>query len=341
MKSARRSVSPFWVRFTNLKKQLPLNVKQQKDVRPPFLRPRQTLHSIISNVKSEAESVLHSLNRQVSEVVADCTSLSSLIESHVKEHKECLEVCMSTHQRTIMRALEIAKSSDVVSLVTADKKLKETLCECTHLVSSGAMTPCLSAKNITHCGNIHTLKEILDGEFTSVQNNNNLQTAEVQGSSSNSIKALTERVRQLEESLVKEGALNSELRAQLDAKQDQIDELQSTVQLLEPLAAIQIHLPEHVTPPVNVVDEADGPATQLNAKVVASCDHHANYTPENTLKEGTIGYASPKMPFSGEVFIVYDLISMKKLTKFQLKNGDSAEQRVKTFSLQSQSQTEC
>ncbi|KAH3759114.1 tripartite motif-containing protein 21 [Pelomyxa schiedti] len=188
-----------------------------------ILESDKTLHSIVSNIETETDSILRSMKQQVGNVVSDCTLLSSFIESHVKEHKECLEVCMSTHQRTITRAHEITKSNDVVSLVAADKKLKETLCECRQLVSSGAMTPCLSAKNITHHINIQVLKEILDGnDFASVQYN--LQPTEVQGSGGRafSIKALKERVVQLEKTLTTERALNSELRAQLEAKQQQL-----------------------------------------------------------------------------------------------------------------------
>ncbi|KAH3731403.1 hypothetical protein Pelo_17763 [Pelomyxa schiedti] len=74
-------------------------------------------------------------------------------------------------------------------------------------------------------------------------------------------------------------------------------------------------------------------STKLEAKVVASCEHYTDHTPENTLKEGTCGYASPVLPFSGEVFIVYDLLSVKRLTTFQLQNPGSSDQIVKIFSL--------
>ncbi|KAH3763330.1 hypothetical protein Pelo_4806 [Pelomyxa schiedti] len=278
-----------------------------------ILESEKTLQSIASNVETETDSILHSMKQKTSEVIADCTMISSLIESHAKEHKECLEVCMSTHQRAITRALEIAKSSDVVSLIAADKKLKETLCECTHLVSSGAMTPCLSARNITHHINIEALKEVLNN-FAAVQYNKDPQPAEVQGSDGTpfSIKGLIERVVQLEKSLATEIVLNSELRAQLDANKKQLTELRAG---MEPQ-----------------VEPTELEPTKLEAKVVASSDHHNASTPENTLKEGTIGYAS-LVGFSGEVFIVYDLFSVRRLQTFQLRNRGTDRQIVKTFSL--------
>ncbi|KAH3760581.1 tripartite motif-containing protein 39 [Pelomyxa schiedti] len=153
---------------SKLEESVALESEAIKKCEASILESGQLLRSITSNVETETESILHAIQQNLSDVVSDCALLSSLIESHLKEHKECLEVCMSTHQRTITRAHEIAKSSDVVSLIAAEKKLKETLCECTQLVSSGAMTPCLSAKNVTHHVNTKALKEVLNNNFSSV-----------------------------------------------------------------------------------------------------------------------------------------------------------------------------
>ncbi|KAH3732400.1 tripartite motif-containing protein 39 [Pelomyxa schiedti] len=153
----------------SLLKSVALESEAIKKCEASILESEQLLHSITSNVESEKEAILHSIKQNLHDVVADCTLLSSLIESHLKEHKECLEVCMSTHKRTITIAHEIAKSNDVVSLIAADKKLKETLSECTQLTSSGAMTPCLSAKNVMHHVNTQALRQVLNNNFASVR----------------------------------------------------------------------------------------------------------------------------------------------------------------------------
>ncbi|KAH3767068.1 hypothetical protein Pelo_1060 [Pelomyxa schiedti] len=145
-----------------------------------ILESEKTLQSIASNVETETNSILHSMKQKTSEVVADCTMISSLIEAHVKEHKECLEVCMSTHQRIITRAHEIAKSSDVVSLIAAEKKLKEILLQY------------------------------------------NLQLAERSGGTCVTMKALKDRVVQLEDTLEKERIVFKEMKAQLETKQTQL-----------------------------------------------------------------------------------------------------------------------
>ncbi|KAH3767070.1 hypothetical protein Pelo_1062 [Pelomyxa schiedti] len=298
---------------SKLEETVALESEAIKGCEASILDAMKSLLSISSTAQSEMDSICQSMKHKTSDLVSTCNLLSSLIEAKVKEHKECLEVCMSTHQRTITRAHEIAKSSDVVSLIAADKKLKETLCECTQLVSSGAMTPCFSAKNIVHHINTHALKEVLDDDdFALVQYHNSI-TTDPQAAPQFSIKALKGRVVQLEESLAKESVLNSELRAQLEEKQQQIAHLSD-------LAA---HIP-----------------TKLEAKVAMSCGPYVStpnnpetYFPENSLMDDATVFASPLVPFSGEVFIVYQVLSPKRVTAFQLKNRASGTQIVKTFSL--------
>ncbi|KAH3723293.1 hypothetical protein Pelo_18003 [Pelomyxa schiedti] len=298
---------------SKLEETVALESEAIKGCEASILDAMKSLLSISSTAQSEMDSICQSMKHKTSDLVSTCNLLSSLIEAKVKEHKECLEVCMSTHQRTITRAHEIAKSSDVVSLIAADKKLKETLCECTQLVSSGAMTPCFSAKNIVHHINTQALKEVLDDDdFASVQYHNSI-TTDPQAAPQFSIKALKGRVVQLEESLAKESVLNSELRAQLEEKQQQITHLSD-------LAA---HIP-----------------TKLEAKVAMSCGPYVStpnnpetYFPENSLMDDATVFASPLVPFSGEVFIVYQVLSPKRVTAFQLKNRASSTQIVKTFSL--------
>ncbi|KAH3760592.1 hypothetical protein Pelo_7597 [Pelomyxa schiedti] len=181
------STNPFWVPFPNLKKQLHLKTKQSGPV---------MIRTSLNLPDNEAKG------------------------SHVKEHKECLEVCMSTHKRTITRAHETVKYSDVVSLIAADKKLKETVWECTQLVASGAMKPCLSATHITHHINIPALKEVLDNNFASVQ----YQTSHQQAPHNE------ESCSELRVQLARKQEQIAVLNTELERKQRQIEVLTSQLQ---------------------------------------------------------------------------------------------------------------
>ncbi|KAH3767067.1 hypothetical protein Pelo_1059 [Pelomyxa schiedti] len=113
--------------ISKLEETVELEREAIKKCEASILESDKTLQSIVADVETETNAILCSMKQQVSKVVSDCTLLSLFIKSNVKEHKECLEVCMSTHKRTITRAHEIAKSSDIVGMIAADKKLKETL----------------------------------------------------------------------------------------------------------------------------------------------------------------------------------------------------------------------
>ncbi|KAH3760582.1 hypothetical protein Pelo_7587 [Pelomyxa schiedti] len=289
------------------------------------LKTEQLLQSIASNVATELASICQTMRQKVSEVSADCNSLSSLIRSHVKEHKECLEVCMSTHQRTITRAHEIVKYSDVVSLIAADKKLKETVWECTQLVASGAMKPCLSATHITHHINIPALKEVLDNNFVSVQYRTSHQQAPHNEESCSELRV------QLARKQEQIAVLNTEL----ERKQRQIEVLTSQLQYSSLRMGGTTATNQFLSAEVARLRAEALNRIKLPAKVVSSCKHFMDYRPQNTLIEDSTVFAVPPIATCAaeEISIVYDLHAEQTVSKFLLKNRGTDAQVVKTFSL--------